>query len=136
MDILTGKTFSSIWHAYMDLFYWSFRSSSKRGGYGVKGVWMAWGISFFQPSTIITLSEYIKIWCNIQVMKYRFPTTSLSPKNLKYPKLIKLFFSRKPAPKSVLIARGQYQLKQQDEFDDNCIYLPGGLTYRYSYLLV
>jgi len=39
--------------------------------------------------------------------------------------------SRKPAPKSVLIARGQYPLQNPDISDDSSfVYLPGGLTYR------
>ncbi len=39
MDILTGETLLSIKGAKMDLIYGSFRSSSGRGGDGVKG-WM------------------------------------------------------------------------------------------------
>ena len=38
LDILTGKILSSIYLASMDITYWSVRSSSRRGGFGVKGV--------------------------------------------------------------------------------------------------
>jgi len=39
--------------------------------------------------------------------------------------------SRKPAPKSVLIARGQYTIENPDTSDDSSfVYLPGGLKYR------
>ena len=112
----------------------SFRSSSKRGGYGVKGVWMG---------DIVISAIYDNNFVRVHKNLVQHPSNEISiPYNLslteksQISQINKTFFSRKPAPKSVLIARGQYQLKQQDEFDDNCIYLPGGLTYRYSYLLV
>ena len=38
MDILTEKNLSSILLANMDLTYWSVYSSSRIGGYGIKGV--------------------------------------------------------------------------------------------------
>ena len=38
MDILTAENLSSIKVANMDLIYWSIRSSSKRGGDGLKGM--------------------------------------------------------------------------------------------------
>ena len=38
VDIMTGKQLSSILLANMELDYWSVRSSSRRGGYRVKGV--------------------------------------------------------------------------------------------------
>ena len=45
---------------------WSVRLSSRRGG-DKKG-WMK--VSLFQPAASITLSEYINIWSNIQVIIY------------------------------------------------------------------
>ena len=38
MDVMTGGKLSSIIVANMDIIYWSARSSSRKGGYGVKGV--------------------------------------------------------------------------------------------------
>ena len=38
MDIMTGEKMSSIYVANMEIIYWSVRSSSWRGGYGVIGV--------------------------------------------------------------------------------------------------
>ena len=38
MDILTAENLSSIEVANRDLIYWSVRSSSRRGGDGIKGV--------------------------------------------------------------------------------------------------
>ena len=31
-----------------------------------------WGVSLLQPAASFTLLEYMKIWCNIQVIIYRF----------------------------------------------------------------
>ena len=40
------------------------------GGEGIdKGGW--WGISLFQPAASITLSEYMKMCCNIQLIIYQ-----------------------------------------------------------------
>ena len=58
VDILTGKS-----RQYICLIYLFVRSSSRRGGDGVKGVYV-WSI---------ILLEYMKIWCNIQVFIYRVP---------------------------------------------------------------
>ena len=44
----------------LDLICWSIRSSSKRGG----------DLSLFYPVGMISLLEYKKIWCNIQVIIY------------------------------------------------------------------
>ena len=53
----------------MDLNYWSLRTSSKRGGEGVKGE--VGGRSLFQPDTSFSLLEYKIIWCKIQVIIIR-----------------------------------------------------------------
>ena len=50
----------------MELVYWSDHSSSRREGYGVKGV--DGGIVILASNT---LAENMKIWCNFQEMKKR-----------------------------------------------------------------
>ena len=65
VDILSGGNLFSIQVANMeDLIYWSVRSSSKWEGDGRK--WVKWGDLLFYPAESVTLSEYIKMWCNIQ----------------------------------------------------------------------
>ena len=55
----------SILIANMDYINWSFRQYIRRGGNVIKG------LSLFQPAESITLLEYMKIWCDIQVIIYR-----------------------------------------------------------------
>ena len=54
----------------MDLIYWSVRLCSRRGGEGKRG-WMG-GNVMLASFRSITLLDCIKIWCNIQVIIYRF----------------------------------------------------------------
>ena len=61
LDIFTGENYL----ANMYLIYWSVRSSSRIGGERVK---VDGGYRYFS----ITLSEYMKMWCNIQVIICRF----------------------------------------------------------------
>ena len=69
MDILTGGNLSSI------LLVWSVRST-RRGGEDVVIEWMV--VLLFKPAASITISEYMKIWCNIQVIIYQFSAVSKS----------------------------------------------------------
>ena len=64
VDILTAENLSSIYLANMDLNYWSIRLSSRMGGDRVNGYLILASCEY------ITLSEYIKFWCNIQVIIY------------------------------------------------------------------
>ena len=52
----------------MDLIFLSVRSSSRRGGDGIKRV----DIGLIQQDASIGLSMFIEIWCNIQVIAYFF----------------------------------------------------------------
>ena len=69
LDLLTRKKLLSIYVDNMNLIYWSFCLSSRRGGVG-KRRW--WGGTLFYTSGNITLLKYMKIWYNIQVIIYRF----------------------------------------------------------------
>ena len=62
MDIMTEDKLSSIKVAIMDITYWSVRSSSRRGGDGVKGV-DGGGTLFYSAKSFTLL-----LWCKIQVI--------------------------------------------------------------------
>ena len=74
MDIgytwILGKNFSSIQLANMDSNYWLVRHQ-------VEGEKL-----LFQPGASNTFSKYMKIWCNIQLIMYRFFTLSFNSKIL------------------------------------------------------
>ena len=65
MEILTGENLSLIYLAKMDLFYWSFCSSSGSGGDGVKtfaqGERAHWTVNFTGPQGIFSFVG-LKIW--------------------------------------------------------------------------
>ena len=65
VDMLTGENLQSFQLDNMYLIHWSVHSSSKRGRDGVNESIV------IQPAASITLIEYMKIWCNIQVIIIR-----------------------------------------------------------------
>ena len=54
----------------MDLIYWTVRTSNRRREGGGGGVDVE--ASLLKVASRITLSEYIKVWCNIQVIISQF----------------------------------------------------------------
>ena len=91
VDILTGENLSSIYLSNMDS--WSVRSSIRRGGDGVKGI-----LASILASCDNHLSEYMKIWCNIQLIiygleRYKFcrQTTILTRNTKKKDQVLKVF---------------------------------------------
>ena len=79
---MTGNNLSLIQLANINIIYWSVRSFRGRRINGVNRD------DLFQPAAIITLSDFIAIWCNIQVLIFRLllHNSCLLPDNA-YPNL-------------------------------------------------
>ena len=50
-----------------------------------------WMYRFFKPSGIITLLEYMKIWCNIQVITYLYFSRNPISISAEQTSLVKIF---------------------------------------------
>ena len=67
MDIIYEDILTEEICLHLRLLQWSVRSSIRMGWFnGVR-----WGVSLFQPAISITLHEYMKSWCIIQVIIFR-----------------------------------------------------------------